>query len=128
MFRVKNPQKTGLESANRLLTRTKVVSDLFTKALEEELDKSKAIGLHGGGFSEVCILKERLESLDGLVFFDGDTALHGKTWITGLPVINSPEKAASLGVNMVIVIPEQYYKDISLSYPESIEVVSKSNY
>ena len=82
------------------------------------------VGFYGGGH----IITQLSETADLVAYFDGDENKVGKSWLSNMPPINSPNLLLNKPVLNLIVVPEHhlhaitgYLRDI-IGVPNSVNV------
>ena len=82
------------------------------------------MGFYGGGH----IITQLSEVADLVAYFDGDENKVGKSWLSNMPPINSPDLLLSKPVLNLIVVPEHHMHAITrylrgmIGVPNSINV------
>jgi hypothetical protein len=84
----------------------------------------KSLGFYAGGLYYGVLLQE-----NSIRYFDGDSFKHGKTWLRGLPPIESPANLKDRPVDSLVICPEHYYQEITgylrkIGIPSSVKMYS----
>lgn len=77
----------------------------FKKFVRRAEDREASIGFYGGGF-QYPVLAEMTTKFR---YFDGDSFKHGKRWLKGQPLIESPETLAIDPVDILLIRPTHYF-------------------
>jgi SAM-dependent methyltransferase len=76
--------------------------------LEKLFDSNESVGFYAGGYEYgFCMQKHEIR------YFDGDIYNHGKTWLAGLPPIESPEALKHSPVDHIVVFKPHYFNVIA---------------
>lgn len=86
--------------------------DKITSVLKEMISDGKTIGFYAGGF------EYGIQLGGGIRYFDGDSYKHGKSWLTGMPVIESPQALKSAPVDNLIICKSHYFSAIAKNIEE----------
>lgn len=105
------------EYSNKLNKNTKRI----VTALKEMQSKNQYIGFYAGGDKYGILLKD----IDNIRYFDGDSYKHGKSWLQGLPCIESPLALKTMPVDNLIICKEHYYDAIVNYLVKEINIPDK---
>jgi len=75
--------------------------------LKQKIEEGLSIGFYAGGYE----YGTRLD-IKGIRYFDGDTFKHGKQWLKGMPLIESPEELIATPVDQLVVCKPHYFDQI----------------
>lgn len=92
-----------IEHAERLYGQTSRVR----LGLDKLLASGKSVGFYAGGYEYGC----RMEG-QRIRYFDGDTYVHGMTWLAGLPPIEAPEALQRDPVDHLVIFKPYYFDAI----------------
>lgn len=93
----------------------KVYADILDKkikkiveVIENKMSCGESIGFYAGGFGYSFLLR----GVENIRFFDGDIHKHGKVWLRGFPLIESPLALKEKPVDNLIIFKSHYYNSI----------------
>ncbi len=108
------------EYAEKVIT----TSEKIVSALREMQSSGQSIGFYAGGYEYGIVLDDN----ENLRYFDGDIYKHGKSWLAGMPPIESPLALREKQLDNLIVCKGHYFNSIvqylkeELNIPESIRI------
>ncbi|MBC8472948.1 MAG: class I SAM-dependent methyltransferase [Planctomycetes bacterium] len=79
---------------------------------------NRSIGFYAGGFDFSLLLPDTSK----IRYFDGDPYNHGKSWLVGLPPIESPCQLSNSPVDQLVIWKGHYFEDIVKTLKEDIHV------
>lgn len=97
--------------------------------LKEIQSNNQSIGFYAGGYEYSILLKD----VDNIRYFDGDSYKHRKSWVQGLPCIESPMALKTIPVDNLIVCKNYYFDAIvnylvkELNIPDEIKIHKLDN-
>lgn len=77
------------------------------EAIKRIVNRGESLGFYAGGY-EYGILLDK----NDIRYFDGDSYKHGKQWLLGLPLIESPSALSDTPVDKLIICKPHYFSKI----------------
>jgi len=100
--------------SNKLVSTT----NRIVTALKNMQSNNQSVGFYAGGFEYSRWLKD----IDKIRYFDGDPYKHGKTWLQGLPCIESPQVLEKWPIDNLIICKDHYFEAIVQYLVEDINI------